>query len=275
MKKVFSLIGFLLFTTLSFSQPNQQPDAAQLKLKIKKLNVLGSVLYMAAHPDDENTRLISSLANERLASVAYLSLTRGDGGQNLIGPEIRDLLGLIRTQELLAARRIDGGQQFFTRANDFGFSKSADEAFQIWGKNEILSDAVKVLRQYQPDIIITRFPPDERAGHGHHTASAILAGEAFDVAASPTSFPEQVATLGTWQVKRLYTNTGRWWNKDINEKTPGVITVDVGGYSTLLGKSYSEISALSSSQHKSQGWGSRGVRGYQAEFLEHMKGEVA
>src|SRR5687767_13417223 len=160
MRKVLGVLLCVPF--LAFSQPYQQPDAAQLQLRLKKLNFLGSVLYMAAHPDDENTRIITFLSNDKLATTAYLSLTRGDGGQNLLGPEMRDLLGLIRTQELLAARRIDGGQQFFTRANDFGFSKSAEETFQIWGKDNILSDAVKILRQYQPDVIITRFPPDER-----------------------------------------------------------------------------------------------------------------
>jgi LmbE family N-acetylglucosaminyl deacetylase len=269
------VFAFFLLPFFAISQPYQQPHSSQIKLKLKKLNFLGSVLYMAAHPDDENTDIISYLSNEKLAAAAYLSLTRGDGGQNLIGPEIRDLLGLIRTQELLAARRIDGGQQFFTRANDFGYSKSADETFQIWGKENIFHDAVKVIRQYQPDIIITRFPPDERAGHGHHTASAVLAGEAYEASGKEEVFPDQVRELGVWQVKRVYTNTGRWWNKDINENTPGVITLDVGGYSTLLGKSISEISALSSSQHKSQGWGRPGERGYSPEFLEHVKGDRA
>lgn len=273
MKKI--VWALLLFPFFVFSQPHQQPGSSQIKLKLKKLNFLGSVLYLAAHPDDENTRIITYLANDRLATTAYLSLTRGDGGQNLIGAEIGDLLGVIRTQELLAARRIDGGQQFFSRANDFGFSKSADEAFQIWGKNNVLSDVVKVLRQYQPDVIITRFPPDERAGHGHHWASAVLAGEAFDLAAKADAYPEQVKEWGTWQAKRLYTNTGRWWNKDINESTPGVMPLDVGGYNTLLGKSYTEISALSSSQHKSQGWGRRGERGTTMEFLEQIKGKKA
>ena len=273
MRLYFLLVFFLPF--LSFSQPSRQPDAAQIHLKLKKLNFLGSVLYMAAHPDDENTNIIAYLSNEKLAATAYLSLTRGDGGQNLIGPEIRELLGLIRTQELLAARRIDGGQQFFTRAIDFGFSKSAAEAFSIWGKDEVLSDAIRVLRKFQPDIIITRFPPDERAGHGHHTASAIVAGEAFDLAARADVYPDQVKEFGTWQVKRLYTNTGRWWNRSVDAQTPGVITLDVGGYNPILGRSYSEISALSSSQHKSQGWGRRGERGYRPEFLEHMKGDRA
>jgi LmbE family N-acetylglucosaminyl deacetylase len=274
MRNTFWLL-ILFLPYLSFSQAYQQPDAAQIKLKLKKLNFLGSVLYVAAHPDDENTDVIAYLSNSKLAATAYLSMTRGDGGQNLIGPEIRDLLGLIRTQELLAARRIDGGQQFFTRANDFGFSKSVKEAFAIWGKDEVLSDVVRVYRQYQPDVIITRFPPDDRAGHGHHTASAVLAGEAFDAAVKADVYPDQVKQFGTWKVKRLFTNTGRWWNKTINENTPGIITLEVGGYNTLLGKSYSEISALSSSQHKSQGWGRRGERGYQPEFLEPMKGEPA
>jgi LmbE family N-acetylglucosaminyl deacetylase len=282
MRSYFYLLIFLPF--VSFSQPSQpsvsygmegQPDAALILLKLKKLNFLGSVLYMAAHPDDENTNIIAYLSNDKLATTGYLSLTRGDGGQNLIGPEIRELLGLIRTQELLAARRIDGGQQFFTRAIDFGFSKSADEAFEIWGKKAVLSDAIKVIRQFQPDIIITRFPPDERAGHGHHTASAIVAAEAFELAGKSDVFPEQVKQYGTWQVKRLFTNTGRWWNRSINEDTPGIITIDVGGYNAVLGKSYSEISALSSSQHKSQGWGRRGERGYRPEFLEPVKGEQA
>src|SRR5690606_24633252 len=260
MRVFLLLIFFLPFTTLA--QPTSQPSAAEIELKMKKLGFLGSVLYMAAHPDDENTNIIAYLSNERLATTAYLSLTRGDGGQNLIGPEIRDRLGLIRTQELLAARRIDGGQQFFTRAIDFGFSKSPEEAFSIWGRDAVLSDATRILRQFQPDIIIRRFPPTSAAGHGHHTASAIVAEEVMELAAKSDQYPEQVKQFGTWQVKRLYTNTGRWWNQTVTEDTPGVITIDVGGYSPLLGRSYTEISALSSSQHKSQGWGRRGVRGH-------------
>jgi LmbE family N-acetylglucosaminyl deacetylase len=271
----FIFFWMVLLPSLAFSQSTRQPDAAQIKLKLRKLNVLSSVLYMAAHPDDENTRIITYMANDQLATTGYLSLTRGDGGQNLIGSEIRDLLGLIRTQELQAARRIDGGRQFFSRANDFGFSKSADETFKTWNKDEVLSDVVRVFRQYQPDVIITRFPPDERAGHGHHTASAILAQEAFDAAAKGDSYPELAQQFGTWQTKRLYTNTGRWWNTSINENTPGVITLNVGTYSTLLGQSYSEIAAISRSQHRSQGFGSRGTRGDQLEFLEYVKGEKA
>jgi LmbE family N-acetylglucosaminyl deacetylase len=269
----FHLAGFLFLCPLILF--SQQHSSGAIRLKLKKLNFLGSVLYVAAHPDDENTRIIAAMANDRLAATAYLSMTRGDGGQNLIGPEIRDQLGLIRTQELLSARRLDGGQQFFTRANDFGYSKNAEETFSIWGKDSILHDVIKVFRQFQPDVIITRFPADERAGHGHHTASAMLAQEAFDLAARKDIFPQQVSQFGTWQVTRLYTNTGRWWNNTINENTPGIVSLDVGGYSPLLGTSFSEIAAISRSQHKSQGFGSKGTRGRQLEFLEHVKGAKA
>lgn len=269
----FAFLTLVLFPLFAFSQ--QQAHPGEIKLKLKKLNFLGSVLYVAAHPDDENTRIITAMGNERLAASAYLSMTRGDGGQNLIGPELRDELGLIRTQELLAARRIDGGEQFFTRAIDFGYSKSANETFSVWGKDSVLHDVVKVFRQFQPDVVITRFPPDERAGHGHHTASAMLALEAFDVAATRDAFPQVTREFGTWQPKRLYTNTGRWWNTTINENTPGIIVVDVGTYSPLLGESMSEIAAISRSQHKSQGFGSRGTRGKQLEYLEYQKGERA
>ncbi|MCA6381539.1 MAG: PIG-L family deacetylase [Cytophagales bacterium] len=271
MRFLFIAFGLVSFQ-LMFAQHQKQPSAAEIKLKLNKLNFLGSVLYVAAHPDDENTRAIAFLANDRMASTAYLSMTRGDGGQNLIGSEIRDQLGLIRTQELLAARRIDGGQQFFTRANDFGFSKNAKETFEIWNKEEVLSDVVKVIRQFQPDVILTRFPPDERAGHGHHTASAVLAQEAFDLSNDATKYPKQVEDFGVWQVKRMYTNTGRWWNQTINENTPGILAVNVGGYNMLLGKSYAEIAADSRTQHKSQGFGSPGRRGDAMEFFEFVKG---
>jgi len=266
------LLAILLFpATGQFRQPN----AASIQLKLKKLNVLAAVLYVAAHPDDENTRAITFMGSDRLAAAAYLSMTRGDGGQNLIGPELRDQLGLIRTQELLAARRLDGGQQFFTRANDFGFSKNVEETFAIWGKDEILSDVVSVYRQFQPDIILTRFPPDQRAGHGHHTGSAVLAMEAFDLSAKPDYKPDQVSRYGAWQPKRVYMNTGRFFDNTINEGTPGVVMVNMGTYNVLLGKSYSEIAAESRSMHKSQGFGSSGRRGDSPEYFLYLKGEKA
>ncbi len=269
--RFFILLAILATPNLE-AQIVHQPNASEIKLKLKKLNFLGSVLYVAAHPDDENTRVIAYLANEKLATTGYLSMTRGDGGQNLIGPEMRELLGLIRTQELLAARRIDGGHQFFTRANDFGYSKSAAETLRIWDKDEILSDVVRIIRQFKPDVILTRFPADERAGHGHHTASAMLAQEAFDLSNNPSVYPDQVKEFGIWQVKGLYTNTGRWWNTDINEDTPGIVTMDIGAYNPLLGKSYSEMAAESRTQHKSQGFGSSGSRGEALDFFEYVKG---
>jgi len=275
MKKII-LFGILLFLSATARpQFSPQPGSSKIKMKLLKLNFLGSALYLAAHPDDENTRVIAFLAQERHAETAYLALTRGDGGQNLIGPEIRDELGAIRTQELQAARRTDGGKQFFSRANDFGFSKSAEEAFALWGKDEILSDVTLTYRKFQPDVIITRFPPDSRAGHGHHTASALLAIEAFDKAAQPDFLPEQVKQYGISKPVRLLINTGRWWNKNVNENTKGVLTMDVGGFNPWLGESYGELSARSRSNHKSQGFGSAGSRGEYLEFFEHVKGTPA
>lgn len=273
--RLFSFLLLVFISISSFGQLRKQPDAATIKLQLKKLAFLGSVLYVAAHPDDENTRAIAFFANDKLATTAYLSMTRGDGGQNLIGPEIRDQLGLIRTQELLSARRIDGGLQYFTRANDFGFSKRVTETFDIWNKDEILSDVVRVMREFKPDVILTRFPPDERAGHGHHTGSAVLAQEAFDLTNNLEYEPGQVKDFGVWQSSRLYFNTGRFFSQTVNESTPGVLIVNVGTYNNLLGKSYSEIAAESRTQHKSQGFGSPGRRGEALDFFLYAKGEKA
>ena len=273
--KILSLLLILISSIPLAAQKPVQPDAAEILHDIQKLKVLGSVLYVAAHPDDENTRLISWLANEKKVQTAYLSMTRGDGGQNLIGPEIREELGIIRTQELLAARRIDNGLQYFTRANDFGYSKSPEETFNLWDEEKILGDVVWVIRKFRPDVIITRFPQTGEGGHGHHTASAILANKAFSLAGDPKAYPEQLKHVEPWQPKRVYVNTGRWWNPDMTGEEPGVITVDVGGYNSLLGTSYTEMAALSRSQHKSQGFGVTGSRGEALEFLEHTKGDTA
>jgi LmbE family N-acetylglucosaminyl deacetylase len=244
---------------------------------MQKLNVMGSVLYIVAHPDDENTRLIAWLANGKKVRTGNLSLTRGDGGQNLIGPELGDALGIIRTQELMEARRIDGGEQFFTRAVDFGYSKNAAESFEKWGKQEVLSDVVRVIRMFRPDIIITRFAPDRSAGHGHHEASAILAEEAFDLAGDPTAFPEQLEQgLEVWQPRRLFFNGSTWWKKDLAEiakNDPDWFSVDVGGYDPLLGLSYTEIAGRSRSMHKSQGFGAAETRGEMLEYLKLVKGD--
>jgi LmbE family N-acetylglucosaminyl deacetylase len=244
---------------------------------MQKLNVLGSVLYIVAHPDDENTKLIAWLANGKKVRTGNLSLTRGDGGQNLIGPELGDALGIIRTQELMEARRIDGGEQFFTRAVDFGFSKNAAESFEKWGKQEVLSDVVRVIRTFRPDVIITRFAPDRSAGHGHHEASAILAEEAFDLAGDPKAFPEQLEQgLEVWQPRRLFFNGSTWWKKDladIAKNDPDWFSVDVGGYDPLLGLSYTEIAGRSRSMHKSQGFGAAETRGESLEYLKLIKGD--
>ncbi|HEY0057909.1 MAG TPA: PIG-L family deacetylase, partial [Flavisolibacter sp.] len=199
----------VLLSTILLAQTGAQtaPTSAEIYLGLRKLNVLGSVLYVAAHPDDENTRLLTWLSKEGLYKTGYLSLTRGDGGQNLIGNEQGIELGLIRTQELLAARRIDGAEQYFTRAYDFGFSKTPSETFTKWDREKILADVVWVIRKSQPDVIITRFPTTGEGGHGHHTASAILAGEAFEAAADPKRFPEQLKWVQPWGARRILWNT--------------------------------------------------------------------
>ena len=275
MKKLVYLLLLALITNLSSNaQAPKSYTSSEILLQIKKLNTVGSVLYIAAHPDDENTRLIAYLANEKCLRTGYLSLTRGDGGQNLIGPEQGVELGVIRTQELLAARRIDGGEQFFTRAYDFGFSKSPKETFSKWNKDSLLSDVVWVIRNFRPDIIITRFATDGSGGHGHHTASAILAEEAFDAAADPTRFPEQLKYVDVWQTRRMFYNSGaRFWNP--NADLSSLIKLDVGGYNPLLGKSYGEIAAESRSMHKSQGFGSAKQRGEYFEYFKPLKGDTA
>ena len=243
-------------------------------LQLKKLNTLGSVLYVAAHPDDENTRLLGYFSKEKLYRTGYLSMTRGDGGQNLIGGEQGVELGLIRTQELLAARRIDGAEQFFTRAYDFGFSKTTEEALRIWNKDKILSDVVWVIRKFQPDVIITRFPGDARAGHGHHSASSVLALEAFKVAADPNRFPEHFKYgVKPWQARRIFWNTFNFGGN--NTTSSDQLQIDVGVYNPVLGKSYGEIAAESRSLHKSQGFGVPRSRGQAIEFFSLLDGTPA
>ncbi|MCG2617298.1 PIG-L family deacetylase [Terrimonas sp. NA20] len=272
MKKAQSLIAifFLLFASVVKAQSYPTWTSAEMYQALRKLNVLGSVLYVAAHPDDENTRLITYLSKDRLYRTGYLSMTRGDGGQNLIGNEQGIELGLIRTQELLAARRVDGGEQFFTRAYDFGFSKNPEETFTKWDKEKILSDVVWVIRNFQPDIVITRFPTTGEGGHGHHTASAILANEAFKAAADPSRFPEQLKWVKPWQARCVLFNSFNFGGN--NTITDDQLKVDVGGYNPLLGKSYGEIAAESRSQHKSQGFGVPASRGESYESFKTTAG---
>lgn len=275
---LYLCLGYIALQPVCRAQMPAKPSSSKLLQDIEKLNVLGNVLYMAAHPDDENTNFIAYMANEKLYNTSYLALTRGDGGQNLIGPEIREQLGMIRTQELLQARRIDGGKQYFSRANDFGFSKNPQEVFTIWEKENLLADAVWIIRNVKPDVIVTRFPPDSRAGHGHHSASSILAEEAFDAAADPRRFPEQLKYVQTWQAKRLLWNISMWGvvnRAEFIKNAKEYLQIDVGSYNALLGKSYGEISAESRSMHKSQGFGSVGSRGISVEYFQHTKGEKA
>ncbi|MBQ4822577.1 PIG-L family deacetylase [Aquimarina sp. MMG016] len=271
-------ISLLLPITTKAQQP-QKPNSVEIHEAIKKLNFLGSVLYVAAHPDDENTRLISYMANQVKARTAYLSLTRGDGGQNLVGPEIRELLGVIRTQELLAARRTDGGEQMFTRANDFGYSKHPDETLGIWDKKEVLGDVIWAIRKFRPDVIVNRFNHRTPGStHGHHTSSAMLSVEAFDMVDDKTVYPGQLKYVDTWKPTRLFFNTS-WWFYGSREKfekadKSKLLSLETGVYYPTLGLSNTEIASLSRSQHKSQGFGSTGSRGTQTEYIELIKGEL-
>ena len=260
-----------LFAATAWAQRSPVVNAADIRLQFRKLDTLGSVLYIAAHPDDENTRLLGYLAKDKLYRTGYLSLTRGDGGQNLVGDEQGELLGLIRTQELLAARRIDGAEQFFTRALDFGFSKNPVETFTIWDKEKILGDVVWMIRKFQPDVIVCRFPPDSRAGHGHHTASAMLAEEAYEAAADPKRFPEQLKQLRPWKPHRILWNHYNWTAVD-NSKGE-LFQMNVGTFNYLLGRGYGEIAAESRSQHKSQGFGVAAARGTSYEYFSQVKGD--
>jgi LmbE family N-acetylglucosaminyl deacetylase len=274
------LLLIIISPTILYSQDGE--NAAEIRQQIKKLRVLGTVLYLAAHPDDENTRIISYLANGRLYETAYFSLTRGDGGQNLIGDEKGDLLGVIRTQELLQARNIDGGQQFFSNSVDFGYTRSKEETYQKWRIDSVLIDAVWVIRTFKPDVIILRFPTDGRGGHGHHTASAEIALMAAEYASSPMDiFTEPVSSKQTrpWVPKRIFVNTGKWWVPNIDSTAaanPGkYLKLDVGGYNGLLGLSYTEIAGMSRSQHKTQGFGASLKKGETFEYLELAFGDSA
>ena len=264
----------LIFACILSNSLCAQPSSTHILQQLHKLEKTATVLYIAAHPDDENTRLLSYLSNELHLRTAYLSLTRGDGGQNLIGDETEEALGIIRTQELLAARRIDGAEQYFTRAFDFGYSKTPEETFRIWNKDSVLHDMVWIIRKLKPDVIITRFPTTGEGGHGHHTASAMLAEQAFADAANKNMFPEQLKYTEVWQAKRLY------WNnfmpsRDEKTDTRHMLKLDVGAYNSLLGLSMGEVASLSRSQHKSQGFGVKKQRGALIEYFTYRAGDSA
>jgi LmbE family N-acetylglucosaminyl deacetylase len=252
-------------------RPPKVMDAADIKLALDKLNVVGSALMWGAHPDDENAAVLAWLSKGRMVRTAYFSLTRGDGGQNLIGSDVGERLGVIRTYELLGARRVDGAEQYFGREVDFGFSKNPDETLEIWGHDRALWDAVWVIRKFRPDVIVTRFAPDSTAGHGHHTASALLAEEAFAAAADPTAFP--ISSNGCSPGRR-----SGWCGTSVASATRrptrrrGASVVDLGAYNPLLGRSYTEIAGESRSMHKTQGFGSAERRGSWSNTFENKAG---
>jgi len=275
----FFLIAVLVLLAFAFPphaaadpRPRDPLSAGEIAHELGRLQVVGSALYIAAHPDDENTALLAWLTHVRGVRTAYLSMTRGDGGQNLLGQEFGAALGVIRTQELLAARRTDGAEQMFTRALDFGFSKNAAETMAFWGHDSVLADVVWAIRRFRPDVIITRFPPDSSAGHGHHIASAMLAEEAFAAAADPRRFVDQLDRVKPWQAKRLL------WNVTFSRSTvvdSSWLVADVGAYDPLLGRSMNEIAGLSRSFHKSQGFGAPERRGSLPQYLAVRAGVPA
>src|SRR5262245_34032057 len=270
----------MLIGSATVSHAADLSTGTAIRQQLVSFNTLGSVLYIAAHPDDENTQVIAYLARSRGYRTAYLSLTRGDGGQNLLGPQLREQLGVARTEELLAARRLDGGRQFFTRANDFGYSKDYRETLQIWDRQAVLADIVRVIRQFRPDVIITRFSPEPGPTHGHHTASAVLAVEAFKLAGDPQAFPEQLRDLAPWQPTRIVHNVwlGAAGGNTAAADETGLIKVDVGGNDPVSGESFAAIAGRSRAMHKTQGFGVNPpawVVGSKVERFRLLAGESA
>jgi len=261
------MVGLAVLASLLAGYPGvsraaELPTSASILQQMRSFSTMGSVLYIAAHPDDENTQAITYLARGRGYRTAYLSLTRGDGGQNLLGPGFREQLGVARSQELLAARRLDGGRQYFTRAIDFGFSKDYRETLRIWDRQAVLADIVRVIRSFRPDVIVTRFSPQPGDTHGHHTASAVLAVEAFTLAGDPRAFPEQLGELTPWQPRRILHNVGLGGaGAGVPGGGTGVVKIDVGGTDTVLGESFASIAARSRAMHKTQGFGMDGGPG--------------
>ncbi len=271
MKKILVITLLFCFPLFSIAQQVRPASSVQIYHELKQLNNLASVLYLAAHPDDENTRMLGWLVNEKHIPTAYLSITRGDGGQNILGPHLGPALGLIRTHELLEARKLDGGAgQYFTRAVDFGFSKTSNETFKHWDEKTLTGDVVWVMRQFRPDVVICRFPPNEQAGHGQHAASAILGHKAFTVAGSREAYKEHFKYLQPWQPKRILFNAYRFGDR--NTTSDKQFKLEVGQYNSLLGMGYGELAGVSRSIHRSQGAGTRSIPGVQTEYLQLVDG---
>ncbi len=255
--------------------PGQDPKA--ILQDLRSFREMGSVLFVAAHPDDENSQLIAFLARGPGYRTAYLSLTRGDGGQNLLGSQFGDELGAIRTQELLAARRVDGGRQFFTRARDFGYSKDYRQTIQKWNREEVVGDIVRVIRTFRPDIVITRFSPEPGTTHGHHTASAVLAIEAFKRSGDPKAFPDQLGTLEPWQPRRILMNSGGFGRGGSGQPESATLHMEIGGTDPVTGQAFGAIASRSRSMHKTQGMGffAVGTSGSRSESFQLLLGEPA
>lgn len=272
-KKVIIVFILSFYTVFCKAQQVRPSKSSEIYRELKTLKHLPKVLYLAAHPDDENTGLLSWLINDQNVETGYLSLTRGDGGQNLLGTEQGAALGLIRTHELLEARKLDGAQQFFTRAIDFGFSKNTTDTFKQWNADNITADVVWVIRQFRPDVIICRFPQTAAAGHGQHAASAVVAEKAFKLAGDKNAFPDQLKYVNVWQPKRVLWNTFRFGSN--NTTAEDQLKVTVGQYDAQLGMGYGELAGLSRSLHKSQGAGTQSVAGIKTEYFSHVDGESA
>lgn len=272
-KKVIIVFILSFYTGFCSAQQVRPSKSSEIYRELKTLKHLPKVLYLAAHPDDENTGLLSWLINDQNIDTGYLSLTRGDGGQNLLGTEQGAALGLIRTHELLEARKLDGAQQFFTRAIDFGFSKNTTDTFTQWNEESITADVVWVIRKFRPDVIICRFPPTSAAGHGQHAASAVVAEKAFKLAGDKTAFPNQLKYVNVWQPTRILWNTFRFGA--VNTTAENQLKVTVGQYDAQLGMGYGELAGLSRSLHKSQGAGTQSVAGIKTEYFSHVLGEPA
>lgn len=272
-KKVIIVFILSFYTGFCSAQQVRPSKSSEIYRELKTLKHLPKVLYLAAHPDDENTGLLSWLINDQNIDTGYLSLTRGDGGQNLLGTEQGAALGLIRTHELLEARKLDGAQQFFTRAIDFGFSKNTTDTFKQWNEDSITADVVWVIRTFRPDVIICRFPPTSAAGHGQHAASAVVAEKAFKLAGDKTAFPNQLKYVNVWQPTRILWNTFRFGA--VNTTAENQLKVTVGQYDAQLGMGYGELAGLSRSLHKSQGAGTQSVAGIKTEYFSHVLGEPA
>jgi len=280
-----AICGLLILGLIPIRGQRILSGEIEIREALERLNTLGSVMMIGAHPDDEREQVLAYLALGRHVRTAYLSLTRGEGGQNLIGPEQGDELGIIRSQELLASRRIDGAEQYFTRAIDFGFSKTADETLQKWDRNKVLGDVVYNIRRFRPDVVILVFSGTPRDGHGHHQASSILGKEAFSLAGDPTKFPEQLAYVQPWAPKLLMMNAGGpgggqnkgKGGKNKADDTPPAdrLNLDVGVYSPELGASFGEIGGASRSANRTQGTGAAETKGSQMAPMETVSGDKA